>query len=194
MPLSLPSHSPVLVGGGRAASPRALQVARRFSRSLVSSGFVLHVGCASGVDAAALCGVLALGNCSSLFSQMRVFAAFGPSGKGSWRSSAVPAVLAAQRAGFPVTFWAGGSARVPLIARLMSRSLAALKGCSAAVFFGPGPGSLKVARAALRAGVPVLVSRVSLSSPPVLPVPPVPVKFLAFSFWLYAPANQPALF
>src|SRR3990172_612273 len=134
--LNLPSSSPVLVGGGRAASHRALVIAGRFARALAAAGHVLHVGCASGVDAAVLNSSLALGH-SSLFSHLRVFAAFGPSGSGSWRSSAVPAVMAAARAGFPVSWWAGGASSVPLVARLMSRSLAALAGCSAAVFFSP---------------------------------------------------------
>lgn len=193
MSFSIPSQSPILVGGGRAASPRALQVSRRFARALVSSGHVLHVGCASGGDLAALSGALALGH-SSLFSHLRVFAVGGPSGAGFWRSSAVQAVQVAARAGFPVSWWAGGSSSVPLVARLMSRSLAALSGCAAAVFFGPGPGSLKVARAALKAGIPVLVSRVGLRSAPVLPVAAVPFVFLGFHFWLYQPAHQVGLF
>jgi hypothetical protein len=75
----------------------------------------------------------------------------------------------------------------------MARSLAALRGCGAAVFFAPGVGSLKVARAALRQGIPVLVCRVSLSSAPVLAVAPVVVSWFGQSFWLFAPPVQSSL-
>ena len=195
MSISFSPSSPVLVGGGRAASPRALAAAGRFARALVSGGYRLHVGCAAGIDAAALCGALALGGrYSSLFPHLHAFSAFDEQGQGSWRSSAVQVVMAAARAGALVHWLAGGGLSVPLVARLMSRSIAALAGCGLAVFFHPGPGSLKVARAALKAGIPVLVWRIGWPAPPVLAVAAVPVSFLGFSFWLFQPATQSALF
>jgi hypothetical protein len=143
----------------------------------------VHVGCSAGADHAV---VLALGGGSC---QAQVFAAFAASGAGAWSGSAVVAVQRFARLGGSVSWLAGGALSVPLAGRLISRSLAALAGCSAAVFFQPGPGSLAVARAALRAGLPVLVWA-GYGPAPVLPVPAVPVSWLGFSFWLFAPAVQ----
>lgn len=188
---SLSSSPAVMVGGGRAASSHTCQVARAFARRLLVSGFSLRVGCAAGVDQAALSGGVSLG----LPAGVSVFAVAGQAPQGwAGRASARFAVQCAHAAGFSVSWWSGGGQAVPLVARLMCRSLAALSGSSVAVFFAPGQGSLKVARAALRAGVPVLVSRVGLASAPVLPVASVPVSFLGFSFWLFQAAVQPALF
>lgn len=189
---NLSSISPVLVGGSRAlsASSPAGLACSRFVESLLAADLNLSVGCASGADQIAL----SAGVHSSLFSQVRVFAAFDQSGAGAFSGSAVSAVQAAARAGVAVSWLAGGSLSVPLVARLMSRSVAALRGCQVAVFFCPGVGSLKVARAALRSGVPVLVARVGLSSAPVLAVAPSVVVVFDQSFWLFAPAVQPALF
>lgn len=180
-----------MVGGGRAlvaGSPAAAALVA-FIRSVFQAGGSLSVGCASGADQAAL----------SLFSSLApsrvsVFAAFSPSGAGSWRCSAVSAVRAAAAAGASVRWLAGGSLAVPLVARLALRSRAALAGCAAAVFFLPGRGSLSVARAALQAGIPVLVSCAGLAAAPVLPVPAVRVVVAGLPFWSFAPAVQAALF
>lgn len=189
---------PVLVGGSRSllpSSPAGLACSA-FVSSLLAAGGLLHVGCATGADQAALsAAVRAVVACrSASFQQVRAFAAFGPGGAGSFSGSAVAAVQAAARAGVPVSWLAGGLLSVPLVARLMARSLAALGGCSAAVFFAPGVGSLKVARAALRAGVPVLVACIGVPSAPVLPVTPMVASWLGVSFWVYRPAQQQALF
>jgi len=178
----------VLFGGGRAASERDLACSRYFARALVRAGHVVSVGCASGVDAAAIVGCLSIG------ALPRVFAVFAKSGQGSWRSSATKIVQAAAKAGAAVIWSAGGSARVPFATRLMRRSLAALAGCGLAVFFAPGRGSLQVARAALRAGVPVLLWRVGLPAAPALQVKAQSVIYLGFNFWLYQPGYQPHLF
>jgi len=190
LPFSLPSSSAVLVGGSRAlqhTSP-AWVACRQFVRALLVSGGSIHVGCATGADQSVF---------SSLSGSARVsvFAAFAPSGAGSFSGSAASAVRAFAAAGGSVSWLAGGSLAVPLVARLMARSIAALRGCSAAVFFSPGVGSLKVARAALRSGIPVLVSCVGLSQAitPVLAVTPVLVSWLGQLFWLYAPPVQSAL-
>jgi len=185
-------NSSVLVGGSRTLSAPAAAAAAcsAFTRSLLKAGCVLSVGCATGADQIALNTAV----CSKSFSQVRAFAAFTPAGNGSFGGSAVKAMQAAARAGVAVTWLAGGSLSVPLVARLMARSLAALRGCSAAVFFSPGVGSLKVARAALRAGTPVLISCAGLSTAPALAIAPSSTVVFGQPFWLFAPAVQPALF
>ena len=188
---TLSPSSPVLVGGSRAlvAGSPAWVACQSFVQSvLFSSPHAVHVGCSAGADQAA---VLALGGGSC---QARVFACFSSSGAGAWSGSAVATVRGFSALGGAVSWLAGGSLSVPLMARLMSRSLSALQGCGAAVFFAPGIGSLKVARAALRQGIPVLVCQVGLSSAPVLPVAPVVVSWFGLSFWLFSPAVQASLF
>lgn len=184
----IPSSSPILVGGSRAlVSGSAFSAARVFSGMLQRAGHAVHVGCATGADQAVIGYQLSFGVASPL---LRVFAAGSSSGAGFWRSSAFSFVSRYAALGGSVSWLAGGSLSVPLVARLMARSLAALAGCAAAVFFQPGPGSLKVARAALRQGIPVLVCKVGIPSAPVLPVPSVSVQWFGFSFWLYQPAIQ----
>ena len=180
--------SPVLIGGSRALLPAspAWAACQSFAVSVAASRPV-HVGCAAGADSAA---ALALVSSPSL----RVFSAFASSGAGAFSGSAVSVVQAAALAGVPVSWLAGGGLAVPLAARLMARSLAALAGCSSAFFFAPGVGSLKVARAALRAGVPVFISRTGLAAAPVLPIAPSPASVLGFQFWHFAPPVQVALF
>jgi hypothetical protein len=189
LPFSLPADASVLVGGSRAlvAGSPAWVACQSFSQACTHA---VHVGCATGADQAA---VLALGFDPHPYSS-HVFAAFAPSGAGAFGGSAVSTVQRFASLGGSVSWLAGGSLSVPLVARLMARSVAALAGCSAAVFFAPGVGSLKVARHALRAGIPVLVSCVGLSSAPVLAVPSVLVSWLGQSFWLFAPPVQGALF
>jgi hypothetical protein len=188
LPFSLPASASILVGGSRSlVSGSAAWVAcQSFVQGALQS---IHVGCSAGADQAA---IIALTGGSV---RGRVFACFSPSGAGAWRSSAVSAVQRFAQLGGRVQWLAGGSLAVPLAARLIQRSVAALQGCSAAVFFAPGVGSLKVARHALRAGIPVLVSPIGLlqAVTPVLAVPPVFASWLGQSFWLYAPPAQGAL-
>ena len=176
---SLPLSSPILIGGGRHYQPCHESVA--VFRALALSGHSFHVGCARGADQAAISYL-------GFFvpSALRVFAV---------AQSVQSAPLWVQQAPRgSVVFGAGGSLSVPIVARLMSRSLAALQGCAAAVFFSPGVGSLKVARAALKQGIPVLVCQQGCPVAPVLAVPPVVVSWFGMSFWLYQPAIQSALF
>lgn len=186
----LPSSSPVLIGGGRRAPAGA--VPSSFVHDLIVHGYSIHVGCATGADRQVISFVHSFR--PSILPVLRVFAAFAKSGAGSFSGSAVSSVQSFAAAGGSVSWLAGGSLSVPLVARLMARSLAALQGCAAAVFFSPGVGSLKVARAALRQSIPVLISCVGMSSAPVLPVAPVLVQWFGHSFWLYQPASQQALF
>lgn len=185
LPFSL-SASSVLVGGSRSLLPGSAGwvACQAFTQAVARAGHLVHVGCATGADQAALI-------CCPPPS-LRIFATFNPQGVGGWAGSAVSAVQAAAQSGAMVSWLAGGDLNRPLVARLMARSLAALAGCSAAVFFAPGPGSLKVARAALRQGIPILIW--CLQPPPVLAVPSVRVSWLGQPFWLFAPPVQSALF
>ena len=188
IPFYLPPNSAVLVGGGRALAPgsSAWVACQAFTSSLACADRIIHVGCATGADQAIIL-------CCPPRS-LRVFAAFSASGAGAFGGSAVKVVRTHSSLGGSVRWLAGGPLSVPLVARLMARSLAALAGCSAAVFFAPGVGSLKVARHALQAGIPVLVACAGMSAAPVLAVAPVAVSWLGQSFWLFAPPAQGALF
>lgn len=138
----------VYFGGSRSltSSPIIGQVVS----AVLGQGLGVHVGCSAGADALVIQSVR-----SSLFSQVRVFSAFSASGAGAWSGSAVQVVQAFARAGGSVSWLAGGSLAVPLAGRLISRSVAGLRGCSSAVFFSPGSGSLAVAGHAVKAGIPV---------------------------------------
>ena len=187
-PFTLPAESPVMVGGSRSLLPLQPSglACSAFVHRLASARHPLRVGCATGADAIAL-------QAGSF--RVHVYTAFNRAGEGSFSGSNVAGVLAVWQS-WPVHWLAGGPLTVPLVARLMARSIAALANSSAAVFFAPGLGSLKVARAALRSGLPVLVSRSGLqaNTAPVLPLPSQPVEFLRLPFWLYQPGQQAALF
>jgi len=191
-PASGASRWSLFVGGSRHLAPSPL-VGQVLAAAVSSGCCVVQVGCCVGADAQALAWLAgqppALG---------QVFAAFGPGAAGSCSLSAVPAVLAAAAAGASVTWWAGGGAAVPLRARLIRRSAAALRGASVALFFSPGAGSLAVAALAVRAGLPVWA---------IAPAAPAPVPgcagawvaglFCGFLAWSWLPAGaavQPSLF
>ena len=181
--------SAIHLGGSRSLASPALVAP--VVRAILASGQQIHVGCARGADQAVIQSALSVpqGH-SSLF----VFAAFGPGGAGAWSGSAVCSVFMAACAGASVRWLAGGSLAVPLVARLMRRSRAALHGCSASVFFlaSPGsPGSLAVAGHAVAAGQPVFAFC------PFIPSAPrgcagrwVAASFLGFPCWCWSPAQQ----
>lgn len=134
--------------------------------SVLASGSLVHVGCSAGADSLVISCVLSWRSVkqghvialhtvrSSSFSQVRVFSAFSASGAGAWSGSAVGEVIHFAGAGGSVSWLAGGSLSVPLAGRLIQRSIAGLRGCSSAVFFQPGSGSLAVAGHAVRLGIP----------------------------------------
>jgi hypothetical protein len=144
------SHQ-VYFGGGRhcVSSPIIGQVVA----AVLARGARVSVGCAVGADALVIQSVLSQGAVSSLV----VHSAFASSGAGSFSGSAVSVVQGAASSGAAVSWLAGGSLSVPLVARLMRRSIAGLSGSSAALFFSPGVGSLKVAGVAVSRGIPVYV-------------------------------------
>jgi hypothetical protein len=125
-----------------------------------ASGACVSVGCSAGADALVLAAALGAG------SPVRVSAVGSLAGAGFWSGSAPLALL---RAAPSVAWLAGGALAVPLRARLLRRSLAALAGASAAVFLAPGPGSLAVAGAAVSAGVPVFAVVAAGSAAPAAP-------------------------
>ncbi len=153
----------IYLGGSRSLAPAP--IVGQVVRAVLASGQSVHVGCALGADRQVIQAALGLGEPSSLV----VFAAFargGPqSAPGAWSGSAVCSVYQAACAGASVRWLAGGALAVPLVARLMRRSQAALAGCSASVFFQPGPGSLAVAGCAVAAGQPVFAFTSSFNAP-----------------------------
>ena len=100
--------------------------------AVVASGQAVHVGCQLGADRAVVlsCPPAAL----HVFAVLSV-AHFAPPGA-------------------KVTRQAGGTS-APMPARYLLRSIAAFQGCSQAVFFSPGAGSLAVARECVRSGLAV---------------------------------------
>lgn len=148
-------------GGSRSLPRSGFSFVTRVVSSVLQSGSCVHVGCCSGADAA----VVSAARRSP--ARLRVFSAFASSGAGSCPVSAVSAVRSAAASGVHVSWLAGGPLSLPLRARLIRRSLAALAGCSAAVFFLPGSGSLSVAAHAVRSSIPVFVfQRACPSAPP----------------------------
>jgi predicted Rossmann fold nucleotide-binding protein DprA/Smf involved in DNA uptake len=141
-------------GGSRALSPRfASQVASVVQASLCA-GAAVRVGCAVGADQFVIQAAL------SQPQRLSIFAQFSATGAGAFSGSAVQPVLSAQAAGAQVSFLAGGPLQVPLRARLLRRSIAALRGSSAAVFFLASPssaGSLNVAAQAAALSIPVFI-------------------------------------
>ena len=123
--------------------------------SWLSAGGQVSVGCAAGADQLVISSVLSAGWASVL----SVFAVGASSGAGFWSGSAPLSLLvSAAAAGASVRWLAGGGPQVPFRARLLKRSLAALAGCSTAVFFlasPSSPGSLRVAAAAAQQGLRV---------------------------------------
>lgn len=161
---SLGEAQPVPVwafGGSRSLSPQATALASAAAAALLSSGAKLVIGCCTGADEAALAAAV---ECRAAH-KVTVLGAFGPLGPadcwpaGACPASAVAPVRAAVRAGAAFQPWAGGSASVPLSARLSgrTRAVAASAGAGAFVVLAPGSrGALILARAVARRGLPVV--------------------------------------
>lgn len=166
--------SSVYFGGSRHLGNAPSSLIQSVVRAVVASGQGVHVGCQRGADAQVLY------SCSP--SSLVVFAV-APS------VSVSPAwVQLAYAQGSPVHFSAGGSS-APVKARFLLRSLAGLQGCSAAVFFSPGAGSLAVAAHAVQAGIPVFAFGSSIAIPPGCAGVWVPAQFQGFSCWQFKPAQ-----
>lgn len=150
----------VLIGGSRNLSAQFAPLVGAVAQAVAQSALV-HVGCSAGADQLALQALSP--------AQVQVFAAGAQSGQGFVTSSATSAVMQAAQAGAAVSWLAGGALHVPIRARLIRRSLAALAGCSQAVFFvnsAQSSGSLAVAAKAAQAGKPVFVFSCGFSGAP----------------------------
>jgi hypothetical protein len=169
--------SSVYFGGSRnlPQSPLVGQVVS----AVIASGASIHVGCQSGADQQVV--EVAVPQ-SSLF----VFAVAPVLSSCPWH------VRVANGLGARVRVAAGGGLSVPIKARYLLRSKAAFAGCSAAVFFAPGAGSLAVAREAVKAGIPVFAFWVQAYPPAPIPSTPgqwVHSSFAGFGCWQFQPAQ-----
>jgi hypothetical protein len=121
--------------------------------AVIESGSVVHVGCQLGADKEVALSVL-----YRSFLSLVVFAV-SPTIKQS------PAhVQRCARGGAQIVLAAGGTS-APIPARYLLRSIAAFQGCSHAVFFEPGRGSLAVARECAKANIPVWVFSSTVPAP-----------------------------
>lgn len=201
--------------GSRSLPSSAAPLVAGVVRACLAGGSVVAVGCAAGADLLALSTVLSVGAAPRL----SVFCAFGPGGVGAAGSaSAVAEVAAAATAGAAVSWWAGGSASVPLRGRLAARSLALVRSLAtgggllvafvsalpSSPFGGGdfpacGSGSWSSVAAAVRLGVPVAVFPIGIAADlPALPGGPgswVPGPWAGSWSWAVAPeATQLSLF
>lgn len=198
--------SSIYLGGSRHLSD--LPIVGQFTSAIRAAGFAVHVGCQFGADAAVINScvqVVPFSHKSQIparvpSSSLVVFAVAPNS------AEAPPHVWQAEQAGYTVHYSAGGTS-APIPARYLLRSIAAFQSCSAAVFFQPGPGSLAVAREAVRAGLPVFViSPRLLPFKPAIPPSLIPsvsghwVRSLFFAgsvpflCWQWVGPSQPVLF
>ena len=170
--------SSVYFGGSRHLGNHPSPLLAKVVRAVVVSGQSVHVGCQRGADAQVLYSC----NASSL-----VVFAVSP----QVALSPVPVQWAFAR-GARVVFGAGGQS-APIPARFLLRSLAGLAGCSAAVFFSPGAGSLAVASHAVGSGVPVFAFGELPASIPGCAGQWVQSSFMGFVCWQWQ-SSQLVLF
>lgn len=172
--------SSIYFGGTRSTLPYLDPLIEAVCQAVAGSGKKVHVGCQYGVDHQVILACPA--------SSLMVFAvAVNP-------AKAPYFVRQAVTLGASVTFSAGGN-QAPIPARYLLRSIAAFQGCSQAVFFNPGSGSLAVARECVRSGLPVFAFNQSMPAP----VPSVAghwaaSQFFGFVCWQWSAHTQPALF
>lgn len=158
--------SSIYFGGSRHFSPCEESIA--VLRAVVLSGQSVHVGCQKGADQSVV-SYVGFFSPSSL-----VVFAVAP-------SCATAPLWVRQAPQKQVRYSAGGSS-APMPARYLLRSIAAFQGCSSAVFFAPGPGSLAVARECVGSGLPVFAFAASAPAP----VPSCAGQWVASSFQGFA--------
>jgi len=176
--------SSVYFGGSRHLG--SLPILPAVVSAVVSAGHSVHVGCQFGADQAVV-------SCTPRAS-LTVFAVACP-------YTIANHLQVARVEGARVVFHAGGTS-APIKARFLLRSIAAFQGCTAAVFFQPGHGSLAVARECVRAGLPVYVFNPTPARHPVAPsaIPSVSGSWVRSLFmgrflcWRWSAPSQPALF
>ena len=168
----------VYFGGSRSWSLN-LGILPQVVQSVISSGQAVHVGCQFGADAhvSQCCPAPSL----SVFAVAPVL------------SESPAHVQHAAASGARVVLGAGGSS-APMPARYLLRSIAAFQGCSQAVFFAPGAGSLAVARECARSGLAVFAFGEKPAPVPSVGGQWVASQFMGFECWQWSAPSQPALF
>lgn len=175
----------VMICGSRRANEGTMHKVDRVVASLLKKQRTISVGCASGVDAAAVSSVIRHGGCSRL----SVFAIGNSGGEGfTLSASAFEGVQAAAQTGAQVAWCAGGGLNVSMRARLARRSLACVQSLStddaliAFVANSPGvwsdsgvwrscsSGTWSSVLAAILSGVPVFVFPIGDIPLPLLPI------------------------
>ena len=152
LPFPIAPGSVIAVAGSRSVPESGGSVVARSCFALAAAGAIVSVGCCVGIDEFVISYYPA--------GALRVSAAFGPDGAGAGRFSALHKVSWAKLNGSHVDWWAGGSASVPLPARLSARTAAVVCAANAgAVVFFASPqsrGSLLAAHSATLRGLPVV--------------------------------------
>ena len=141
-------------GGSRALTQKHFSQVSQVVNATLATSAGIHVGCAVGADQ------FIIQAASACPGQLHIFAQFSQIGSGSFAGSALASVFTAHQSGIPVSYLAGGPLSIPLRARLLRRSIAALRGCALSVFFLSNPasaGSLNTAAQAATMGMPVYV-------------------------------------
>ena len=181
----------VYFGGSRHLGTSVLVA--QVTKAVLAQGFRVHVGCQFGADAQVIYSALTIAP-----RKLSVFAV-APS-----EETAPPHVQVAASQVASVTFSAGGTS-APIPARYLLRSIAAFQGCSHAVFFAPGSGSLAVAREFLKYhqskkihpvnGIPIFAFQPT--APALIPSVSghwVASSFAGFSCWQWVAPAQLSLF
>lgn len=147
--------------------------------AVIASGQNIHVGCQFGADQMVI--FYAPAKSLSVFAVAPLL-------------SLAPAhVQQAASKGASVTLSAGGTcAYIP--ARYLLRSIAAFQGCSQAIFFSPGAGSLAVARECVRSGLPVFAFGALPARVPSVSGQWVASSFMGFQCWQWSAPKQISLF
>lgn len=171
----------VYFGGSRHQKNISYQQVRSVVHMAATLGYSAHVGCQFGADQAVI-------SAGQSFLPVHVFAV---APKASAPAHVLNAVVAS------VTYSAGGTS-APEPARYLLRSIAAFQGCSQAVFFSPGAGSLAVARECVRSGLQVFAFCAGglppVGKPPKTAGAWVPSSFMGFECWQWQAPSQPSLF
>lgn len=175
--------SSVYFGGSRHPQNVSQSPVAQVVGETMAQGHSVHVGCQWGADHQVAS--------AALFQNPSFLIVFAVSPN---LRMAPSHVVLSHRLGARVVFNAGGTV-APIPARYLLRSIAAFQGCESAVFFSPGPGSLAVAREAVKAGLPVY----AFGSYP-SPIPSsvgfwVESSFMGFVCWQWqVTITQPSLF
>ena len=168
----------VSFAGSRSLQPKWYALIKKVVSAVAKAGRGVAVGCARGADELVIRACFAEGRALRV-PHLRIFAAFGPQGKGAWKHSATKTVTWAAR--FPqassaagngrrivVHWWAGGDEHTKLIPRLKGRTRAMVeavaasgegRGLIAFVAGGPNksPGTWGAIRLAHEHDLPVVV-------------------------------------